>query len=51
MLAAQFGHEDVVFFLTKKGANLDLVNEVSAIFFMLLYILMQFICYIAGDVM
>ena len=34
MLAAQFGHEDVVFPLTKRGANLDLVDEVSAIFLM-----------------
>ena len=31
MLAAQFGHKDVIFLLTKNGANLDLVNAVSAI--------------------
>ena len=29
MLAAVNGHKDVVLFLTQKGANLDLVNEVS----------------------
>ena len=29
MLAAKNGHKDVVFILTQKGANLDLVNEVS----------------------
>ena len=29
MLAAQNGHKDVVLILTQKGANLDLVNEVS----------------------
>ena len=29
MLAAENGHEDVVLILTLKGANLDLVNEVS----------------------
>ena len=29
MLAAGNGHKDVVFILTQKGANLDLVNEVS----------------------
>ena len=29
MLAAENGHKDVVLFLTQKGANLDLVNEVS----------------------
>ena len=51
MLAAQFGHEDFVFLLTKKGANLDLMVEVSAISLMQLYILIQFICYITGDVM
>ena len=50
MLAAQFGHKDVIFLLTKKGANLGLVDAVSAIFLMQLYILMQFICYITGDV-
>ena len=29
MLAAQNGHKDIVSILTQKGANLDLVNEVS----------------------
>ena len=29
MLAAKEGHEDVVLFLTQKGANLDFVNKVS----------------------
>ena len=29
MLAAKKGYKDVVLILTKKGANLDLVNEVS----------------------
>ena len=29
MLAAEDGHKDVVFILTEKGANLDLVNKVS----------------------
>ena len=29
MLAAMNGHEDVVFILTQKGANLDLVDKVS----------------------
>ena len=29
MLAAENGHKDVVFILTQKGANLDLVDEVS----------------------
>ena len=29
MLAAKNGHKDVVFILTQKGANLDLVNRVS----------------------
>ena len=29
MLAAKNGHKDVVFILTQKAANLDLVNEVS----------------------
>ena len=29
MLAAEYGHKDVVLFLTQKGANLDLVNKVS----------------------
>ena len=29
MLAARKGHKDVVFILTQKGANLDLVNRVS----------------------
>ena len=29
MLAAEKGHKDVVLVLTKKGANLDLVNKVS----------------------
>ena len=29
MLAAVNGHKDVVFILTQKGANLDLVNRVS----------------------
>ena len=29
MLAAENVHKDVVLILTQKGANLDLVNEVS----------------------
>ena len=29
MLAAENGHKDVVLFLTQKGANLNLINEVS----------------------
>ena len=29
MLAAKNGRKDVVFILTEKGANLDLVNRVS----------------------
>ena len=29
MLAAQNGHKDVVFILTQKGADLDLVDKVS----------------------
>ena len=29
MLAAKNGHKDVVFILTEKGANLNLVNKVS----------------------
>ena len=29
MLAAENGHEDIVLILTQKGANVDLVNEVS----------------------
>ena len=29
MLAAMNGHKDVVLILTHKGANLDIVNEVS----------------------
>ena len=29
MLAVENGHIDVVLILTQKGANLDLVNEVS----------------------
>ena len=29
MLAAMNGHKDVVLILTQKGANLDLVNNVS----------------------
>ena len=29
MLAAKKGHKDVVLILTQKGANLELVNEVS----------------------
>ena len=29
MLAAENGHKDVVFILTQKGANLDLVDKVS----------------------
>ena len=29
MLAAENGHKDVVLTLTQKGADLDLVNEVS----------------------
>ena len=29
MLAAKMGHKDVVLILTQKGANLDLVDEVS----------------------
>ena len=29
MLAADNGHKDVVFILTQKGANLDLVDKVS----------------------
>ena len=29
MLAAENGHKDVVFILTQKGANLDLVDNVS----------------------
>ena len=29
MLAAKNGHKDVVFILTQKGANLNLVNRVS----------------------
>ena len=29
MLAAMNGHKDVVWILTQKGANLDLVNKVS----------------------
>ena len=29
MLAAKNGHKDVVLILTQKGANLDVVNEVS----------------------
>ena len=35
MLAAENGHKDVVLFLTQKGANLDLVNEVSVHVYML----------------
>ena len=50
MLAAEFGHKDVVFLLTKKGANLDLVNAVSAIMSIQLYMLIQFICHITEDV-
>ena len=29
MLAAKNGHKDVVFILTEKGANLNLVDKVS----------------------
>ena len=29
MLAAENGHKDVVFILTQKGANLDLLDKVS----------------------
>ena len=29
MLAAEYGHKDVVLILTQKGANLDVVNKVS----------------------
>ena len=29
MLAVKNGHKDVVFILTEKGANLNLVNKVS----------------------
>ena len=29
MLAAKKGHKDVVLVLIQKGANLDIVNEVS----------------------
>ena len=29
MLAAKNGHKDVVFILTQKGANLNLVDKVS----------------------
>ena len=29
MLAAENGHKDVVFILTQKGANLDLLDGVS----------------------
>ena len=39
MLAAQFGHKDVVFILTKKGANLDLVNAVSTIINAVIYVI------------
>ena len=35
MLAAENGHKDVVLILTQKGANLDLVNEVSVHVYML----------------
>ena len=35
MLAAENGHKDVVLFLTQKGANLNLVNEVSVHVYML----------------
>ena len=31
MLAAMNGHKDVVLILTHKGANLDIVNNVSVI--------------------
>ena len=29
MLAAMRGHKDIVLILAQKGANLDIVNEVS----------------------
>ena len=32
MLAAENGHKDIVLILTKKGAKLDIVNEVSVYF-------------------
>ena len=35
MLAAKNGHKDVVFFLTEKGANFNLVDEVSVYVHML----------------
>ena len=35
MLAAMNGHKDVVLILTHKGANLDIVNEVSVHVYML----------------
>ena len=35
MLAAMNGHKDVVMILTHKGANLNIVNEVSVHVYML----------------
>ena len=35
MLAAEIGLKDIVLILTQKGANLDLVNEVSVHVYML----------------
>ena len=35
MLAAENGHKDVVFILTQKGANLDLLDKVSVHVYML----------------
>ena len=46
MLAAENGYKDVVLILTQKGANLDLVNEVSVhvhmLYVSLLYIFFLF---------
>ena len=48
MLAAKNGHKDVILFLTQKGANLDLVNEVRVHVHMLYVSLSQiyFIVYV-----